>query len=184
MSSIAPGGMETPVRRYSSAFHPKRTNSSPSWRASLTRSSTLIPCSITSGPMPSPGMTAIFLVAMARGLYERRPDQLDAARSDRFANLRIAKGFSLAIPLVVPVSVSGDLDAWVGDELGHAVDIIEKAHDCLCRQMPGFSNPDCCPRSISKSIQKSHLQPAFAPAAIVHHSHVANSVFVRQPPHY
>src|ERR1043166_8078404 len=59
MSSIAPGGIEMPVRRYSSAFHPKWTNWSPSWCRSLTASSTLMPAAMTSGPMPSPGITAI-----------------------------------------------------------------------------------------------------------------------------
>src|SRR5258706_391164 len=51
---MAPGGMETPVRRYSSAFQLKWTNSSPSLRASLSRSRMRIPAAMTSGPMPSP----------------------------------------------------------------------------------------------------------------------------------
>src|SRR6266542_2301890 len=62
MSSIAAGGMDTPVRRNSSAFQPKCTNS----RSRSRRSSTRIPCAITSGPMPSPGMTAIFFAMAAR----------------------------------------------------------------------------------------------------------------------
>src|ERR1043166_2893324 len=65
MSSIAPGGMEMPVRRYSSAFQPKCTNSRSRPRSSLMCSRTRIPAPITSGPMPSPGTTAIFLLMAA-----------------------------------------------------------------------------------------------------------------------
>src|ERR1043165_5477567 len=55
--------METPVRRYSSALQLNRVNSRSSFNASRMR----IPASMTSGPMPSPGTTAIFFV-MAAGI--------------------------------------------------------------------------------------------------------------------
>src|SRR6266849_2924793 len=75
MSSIAPAGMETPVRRNSSAFQPKCTNCSPSFPRSLMRSRTRIPTAITSGPIPSPGTTAILRAVgvIGGGLYGEHP---------------------------------------------------------------------------------------------------------------
>src|SRR4051812_15499985 len=125
MSSIAPGGMETPVRRYSSAFHPKWVNCRPSLPESLTLSRMRIPAAITSGPMPSPGTTAILLVRLVMGGRiidgrcreidsEKRAatrfsrcapgrHQLDAPLGDGLSQRRIAQRRLLTLPRVVPV---------------------------------------------------------------------------------
>src|SRR3954451_3307252 len=77
MSSMPPGGMEMPVRRYSSAFQPKCTSSRPRLRASLTRLRTRRPASMTSGPIPSPGITAIrFVMAAADYMCEASLDSV------------------------------------------------------------------------------------------------------------
>src|ERR1041385_1736535 len=58
--------METPVRRYSSALQLKCVNSRPSLPRSLICSRIFIPAAMTSGPMPSPGTTAIRWVMRRR----------------------------------------------------------------------------------------------------------------------
>src|SRR4051794_11406574 len=93
MSSMAPGGMEMPVRKYSSAFQPKCTSSRPRLRASLTRLRTRRPASMTSGPIPSPGITAIFFVIAAAD-YRRATTK----RSDILIRMK-------TLPLVVLLSL-------------------------------------------------------------------------------
>src|SRR5437588_7917610 len=73
--------METPVRRYSSALQGKWTNSRPSFRLLLSRSRICIPAAMTSGPMPSPGTTAMRCVMRARIINVRcdQPEQCQSA---------------------------------------------------------------------------------------------------------
>src|SRR5687767_9685954 len=116
-----------PVRRYSSAFQPKWVNSRDSPRASLTRSRTRIPASMTSGPMPSPGTTAIFV--MGRELYVRGRGQPDSAGFQLGAQAGIAQRACLRFPFVAPTVVSADSYAGMRDQLGHAVNMVQQRND-------------------------------------------------------
>src|SRR2546429_4265463 len=53
--STAPGGNETPSRRYLSALQSNSTNSIARLQGAATAFSTLTACGVTSAPMPSPG---------------------------------------------------------------------------------------------------------------------------------
>src|ERR1051326_1156907 len=187
MSSIAPGGMETPVRRYSSALQLKRTNS----RSSFSASSTRIPASMTSGPMPSPGTTAIFFVIRGGGLYVRRRRQLDVALLDRGAHARVAQRGRLLVPRVTPVRVvAGDAGAGMRDELGDAVDFVEQLDDPLRGEMPRLGHADravvLAASAAAEAIQygdRGAAQLARAAAAVVDATDVRDVVLLRQPLH-
>src|ERR1051326_8233842 len=168
MSSIAPGGMETPVRRYSSALQLKRTNS----RSSFSASSTRIPASMTSGPMPSPGTTAIFFVI-------------------RGGHARVAQRGRLLVPRVTPVRVvARDAGAGMRDELGDAVDFVEQLDDPLRGEMPRLGHADravvLAASAAAEAIQygdRGAGQPARAAAAVVDATDVRDVVLLRQPLH-